>query len=369
MLQNLESQERKTPPLSAKSLYDGVQPVNLPQRRTNPLALFAMLCVLVAGAGAAVYFLTQRQASTPPPVVADAPRPDVAPLVEQAPVATPETRASSANTKSEPIRLAPTSAKVGAPPAPKPRVAEVPVAERPVPTPVARAPKTETSKPVATTTPTKVIAGDAPSATDAAGVVEKRDRVLTPEEKADEYYREAGTLIEKGKTDDARATLAAALATFPGHNKARELAAALALQSGRTHEAQVLLQDGVRLSPQYVSFSLLLARLQVDQGNDALAIVTLENAHDAASGNPSYLSFLATLYQRAARYPEAVRSYRESLALRPQDGRAWLGLGIALENNQEPGAASDAYARALQSGSLDAQLDRYARDRLAVLKK
>jgi MSHA biogenesis protein MshN len=140
------------------------------------------------------------------------------------------------------------------------------------------------------------------------------------------------------------------------------------VQSGRAREAQTLLQDGIRLAPQHVPFVTLLARLQVEQGNDAQAITTLESARASAANDAGFLSFLATLYQRGGRHVDAIKNYRDALALNAQDARAWLGLAISLDASADAAGATDAYNRALQIG-LDPQLVRYAQQRLAALKK
>jgi MSHA biogenesis protein MshN len=237
------------------------------------------------------------------------------------------------------------------------------------------APASKTSTPVvpparvAKTTAAESVPVAAPApANPEKTIIEKHDRPVTPQEQAEARYRQAAQQVGQGRNDEARATLATALSLFPGHHKSRELAAVVAMQGGQLREAQDLLTQGMQLAPQELSFARLLARIQLEQGREAQAIATLEGARSAASGDADFLSLLAALYQRAGRHDEAAKGYRETIAVRATDARAWLGLGISLEAMQDA-AASEAYTRALQLGGLDANLARYASQRLAAIKK
>jgi MSHA biogenesis protein MshN len=215
--------------------------------------------------------------------------------------------------------------------------------------------------------PTKTIGEEAPVAD--KGSVEKEDRPITPQEQAEARYREGAQFMSQGRVDDARTALTAALSKNLAHHQARELLVALAVQNGRLRDAQELLTQGLKVAPTRLSFALLLARVHLEQGADAQAIATLEGARMSGGGNADYLSFLATLYQRNGRHADAVAAYRETISIRPQDARAWLGLGISLEAVHDSTGAAGAYNRALALGGLDANLTQYAQQRLAAVKK
>ena len=212
------------------------------------------------------------------------------------------------------------------------------------------------------------VAGTAAEKPAGKTVLEKKVKPLSPQDKAESQYRLAATSLQQNRVSEAENHLRAALAAQPAHVKARELLAGLALQGGRWREAQSLLEQGVAQHPQHYPFAQLLARSYVDHGQDLKALNLLEKSREAAGGDAEYFAFLATLYQRNGRHPEAVTSFTEAVKLRPQEGRWWLGLAISLEATEQWKASSEAYQRAAASGSLDKQLLQYSQSRLAAIK-
>lgn len=75
-----------------------------------------------------------------------------------------------------------------------------------------------------------------------------------------------------------------------------------------------------------------LARLHVETGNREAAWRVLERSIPHAGKDAEYLGFAATLLRRLKRAPEAIDLYRRAIALQPQEGRWWVGLGLALED-------------------------------------
>lgn len=362
MLKDLEARDRATGPgTPARVVLDDLHSVRESSRTSSVPRLLLIVLPLVAGVGVgAYYFLSMSDKRVTPLATV----PVSSETVAQQPLAQPERREES-----PPIQTANTEAVVVAPTpvAKKPTTAVTPP---PVATPGKPAPSVATPapKPALRTATAQPKPAPVPAPTDKV-MVEKSERPITPYEQADERYRKAAQYMSQGRADDARAELNASLSIHPAHHAARELAAAVAMQNGRWHEAEQLLTQGLKLAPTRLSFAQLLARAHLEQGNEALAIATLEGARSAATGNADYLSFLAALYQRAGRHTDAVGVYRETVGLRAQDARAWLGLGVSLEGTQDVAGASQAYTRALQLGSLDARLAQYAQQRLAVLKK
>ncbi|MBI3571001.1 MAG: tetratricopeptide repeat protein [Gammaproteobacteria bacterium] len=199
-------------------------------------------------------------------------------------------------------------------------------------------------------------------------VLEKKVKPLSPQDKAESQYRLAATSLQQNRVSEAENQLRTALAAQPTHVKARELLAGLALQSGRWREAQALLEQGIAQHPQHYPFAQLLARSYIDHGQESKALHLLEKSRDAAGTDAEYFAFLATLYQRNSRHGEAVKSFSEAVKLRPQEGRWWLGFAISLEATEQWKASSEAYQRAITSGSLDKQLLQYSQQRLAAVK-
>ena len=200
-------------------------------------------------------------------------------------------------------------------------------------------------------------------------VMDKKLKPLSSSEKAEGEYRRALDLLQKGRADDAGKQLRLALNADAAHTPARELLAGLMLQQGHWREAQQVLEQGIDKVPVHYPFAQLLARVHVEHGADQKALDVMEQNHRAGADNAEYVAFQAALYQRVGRYAEAVKTYGEAIKLNPQEGRSWLGLGISLEATQDWNAAGDAYRHAIDSGSLDENLLKYARQRLAALKK
>ncbi len=201
-----------------------------------------------------------------------------------------------------------------------------------------------------------------------SGVMDKKLKPLSPDEQAESEYRQAVSLLQKGRAADAEKRLKAALNFSAEHPQSRELLAGLALQNGRWHEAQQTLQQGILKVPAHYPFALLLARIQIERGAETKALAVMEASRQAGAGSADYMAFLAELYRRAGNHAEAIKAYTEAIKLNPQEGRSWIGMGISLEAAQDWKTAGDAYQRAIETGSLDDNLLKYARQRLTAVK-
>lgn len=197
---------------------------------------------------------------------------------------------------------------------------------------------------------------------------EKKTRVLTPRERAEELHRIASTQRSRGASSLAETNWRAALAAAGDFTPARAGLIGLVLASGRTDDAVALLQDGLQRTPAHYAFAQSLARLYVEQGNDAQALATLEASRAHATRDAEYQGFLAALYQRAQRYADAATAYDAALALRPQEPKWWVGSGIVREAQGDMAGAEAAYRRAQANPMLPVALSRFVQERLAALK-
>jgi MSHA biogenesis protein MshN len=201
-----------------------------------------------------------------------------------------------------------------------------------------------------------------------SGVMDKKLKPFSPDERAESEYRQAVSLLQKGRAADAEKRLKAALNLSAEHPQSRELLAGLELQNGRWHEAQQTLEQGIEKVPAYYPFALLLARIQIEHGADQKALAVMEGSRQAGARGADYMAFLAELYRRTGNHAEAIKAYTEAIKLNPQEGRSWIGMGISLEAAQDWKTAGNAYQRAIETGSLDDNLLKYARQRLAAVK-
>ena len=201
-----------------------------------------------------------------------------------------------------------------------------------------------------------------------SGVMNKKLKPLSPDEQAESEYRQAVSLLQKGRTADAEKRLQAALNLRAEHTPSRELLAGLELQNGRWHEAQQTLEQGIEKVPAHYPFALLLARIQIEHGTDQKALAVMEASRRAGAGSADYMAFLGELYRRAGNPAEATKAYTEAIKLNPREGRSWIGMGISLEAAQDWKNAGDAYQRAVETGTLDDNLLKYANQRLTIVK-
>ena len=109
---------------------------------------------------------------------------------------------------------------------------------------------------------------------------------------------------------------------------------------------------------------MALARLQLENGKLADAVDTLARHARHAEQNPDYQAFQALLFQKQKRSREAAERYRSALALRPTESRWWYGLGLALETDQKPQEAREAFLKAKETGNLPAELTAAVEQRL-----
>lgn len=346
MLKDLETRQgAASPQPGGRQIFQDLLSVNRDRQRVRGLVIGVLAAVALAVAG--YYGVTHWDnrsiptATTTLPIVASTP---VSPAVD--------TVATLTSSAPAPVVMPPATATAVQPPKP--------LALAPAKSAAARAPVTKPASAKSKTAKTE-------AAPNTGAQFERTERPYSPEELAENAYRDAAQLRAQGNPAEAERRLKALLATNPKQVKARELLASIQLDSGRWAEAQDTLEQGVTQVPGYLAFRFQLARLYLEQGADEQALALLESARREGRTDPELYGFLAALYQRGGRHADAVKNYQEALTLRPVEGKWWLGLGISLEGTKNVSAARDAYRQALESGRLTSNLSRYAEDRLKAL--
>lgn len=386
MLRDIESRQEQAPPAPrptpAKPIYQDLRPAMHAPGRSRRAGLLVTAGIGVVALVTSVYYIAPHVSL---PGLSRGAKEQAS--AHSAPTASPELAAASVVAATPTVVPTPASKPdpIVAPPpaAAPPPTAEPPAIDRessPAAAPVqvvVTAPAVTEAPPSPTpsvkpATKKSVVADKPKTGTDAvarieAGAIDKRMRPLTVEEKAEGAYRQAVRSVEQGRSGDAERQLQQALSVDPQHVLARELQVALALKNGRTREAQQLLEEGMRLAPKHYPFAQLLARIHVEHGAEPKALALLEQAATMAASDADYMSLLAALYQRQGRHADAVAAYRRTVEIRPDDARAWVGLGISLEMEKDPDAARASYQRARDLGNLPLALSRHASRRLAQL--
>jgi len=198
--------------------------------------------------------------------------------------------------------------------------------------------------------------------------IEKRERDRTPADRAENYFRRAAQMLERGRVVDAEDALLAALNADGAHQAARQTLIALYLEQGRIDEARRQLQEGLAFNPDYAPFAIALARIHVDRGDYVTALSVLGKAAAAGKGNADFHALHGAVLQRLGRYGEAAEAYRLALGTGPQSGTAWVGLALSLDAQGKGPEAAEAFRRGLASGSLSGEVRAYADQRLRQLR-
>lgn len=208
---------------------------------------------------------------------------------------------------------------------------------------------------------------DAASAAVAAGSVDKQIKQVTVQQQANNEFRKASGLMQQGRINEAIAGYEAALQFDAGHDDARQAMVGLLLENKHNADAERVLQDGLKHNPRHGGFAMLLARLQVERNELALALETLQKTLPYAEQQADYQAFTAALLQRQGRHHEAISHYQVALQLSPNSGVWLMGLGISLQAVQRNEEARGIFKRAIESRGLSAELQAFVEQRLKEL--
>ena len=201
-------------------------------------------------------------------------------------------------------------------------------------------------------------------------VVEKiiEGKQVTPQQSIDNTWRRALGDLQDGRVDEAIVGLQRTLQRDPRHQGARETLVRLLLEAQRPDEAMRQLQQSLALDPKQPAQAMMLARLQLDKnGGGAAALDTLKRSLPFAGDHLDYRAFLAGVLQREQRYREAAEQYQLALQAAPDNSVWWMGLGIALQADNQPAQARAAFERAKGLQTLSPQLQAFVERKLVQL--
>jgi MSHA biogenesis protein MshN len=198
--------------------------------------------------------------------------------------------------------------------------------------------------------------------------IDKRAQTLTPQQVAENEYRDAANFLNQGRLAEAQEGFRRALQNYPAHIGARQGLFGVLLDAKKSAEAEQVLQEGLKLNPNQPGFAMALASLQFERGDIGGSIETMQKAAPAAQSSPDYLARLAGLLQRQTRHKEAVDYYQAALRLAPGSGVWLMGMGISLQALNRNGEAVDAFRRAKSSNTLSADLQTFVDQRLKQLQ-
>lgn len=196
------------------------------------------------------------------------------------------------------------------------------------------------------------------------GRIEKTPLQPSSQEKAEAEYRRGVSMVNQGQMKEGAESLRQCLRLDGSHAAARQLLLRLVLEQRGYDEARGLLEEGVRLQPGRYQWALTLARLLVDRNDPAAAWQALQGSMGAAAASADYQGLAGNVLQRLGRPRESADYYRAALRIAPNDGRWWLGLGLALEAEGNSPEARQAFQSARASGNLSPELTAFVDQRL-----
>lgn len=199
-----------------------------------------------------------------------------------------------------------------------------------------------------------MIAADLPPAP-----IEKQTKALTAYERAETLFRDGVDRLRQGRLSDAEARFRAAMREDRSHVSAQQALIGLLIDSQRNDDAEQVLREALAVNPRQPRYAMLLARLELDRGDAAAAVTTLESAKPYAGTDAEFYAFHAAALQRAGRNAEAAGLYRSALAITPGNAVWLMGFGISLRASNQLAEAKEAFRRAAESRTLSAELQQF----------
>lgn len=234
-----------------------------------------------------------------------------------------------------------------------------------VPDPVVPALPASAAKAEALTPPVPAPAAQvAPSAPLGPVKIEKSPVLATPRDRADAEYRRAENALAAGRTAEGVEGLRAALKQDPAYVQARQMLLRQLLDMRKIEEAMTVLQEGLELQPAQTGWAMSLARLQLEQHDVAAADRTLAKSQVYAEASADYAGFQGHLKSRLGANRAAVTHYQRATRLAPNEGRWWLGLGLAQEADGRIAEAKESMRRSIATATLSVELSAVAEQHL-----
>ncbi|WP_323951997.1 tetratricopeptide repeat protein [Aeromonas caviae] len=207
----------------------------------------------------------------------------------------------------------------------------------------------------------------APAAPRKPGILKIETVELSDAELATLAERKATTAMAKGRMQEAQDGYYEVMAHDPHNQGAREQLAGLLYGAGRLTEAAQVLEEGLRLDPAQADLRLLLARVAISGGDRQKALDWLTGYQPDIASNLDYYATWAGLAQELGQPVQASEMYVRLLRQQPDQGRWWLGLGVAEDGQGHRQRALDAYRNAQLHGNLGEASTQWLEQRIGQL--
>jgi len=175
-------------------------------------------------------------------------------------------------------------------------------------------------------------------------------RVKFPDEMA-----RAGRLERDGEGDKAEDIYRSILRRDPDHVEAMRHLAAIASIHNRYKDAEIFLQQAVKVAPEYGRAWLELSVAQLDQNKLEEAIATARRLVELAPQAADSFLALGNALARSDRAAEAAEAYQAALDIAPDNEGAFSGLGQQLKTVGRQEDAIAVYRRSMESNPRNAE--------------
>lgn len=197
-----------------------------------------------------------------------------------------------------------------------------------------------------------------------ANAVKRVVAVDSKEAKQKQQFQAAVGLISKAKYAQADTQLKALLTADPSFDQARQALALLQYKQSKTKLALATLSAGLKITPASIGLVMTKAQILVKQKKLKEAKDVLQTVSPNINQYPGYYELAAAVDQRLGIYDYAAQYYQQLIHAAPETGKYWLGLGVALQSSGKPNAAVRAFQQAIETKTLNANMQVFAQSRL-----
>lgn len=168
------------------------------------------------------------------------------------------------------------------------------------------------------------------------GVVSKQVR---PGQEVNLLIQRAIDHEQKGRLNEAIATLRNALQSYPQAEDARQLLATYLFDTKQEAEAITVLQAGIKQYPTQIGLSKTLAKWQLAHGLSDQVVQTLKPVAQLLTQDPDSQWMLAMAYQHTGQHVASLPHFERAIALRPGVGQWLVAYAISLQSSGQPAQA------------------------------
>ncbi|MBK6907056.1 MAG: tetratricopeptide repeat protein [Rhodocyclaceae bacterium] len=193
-------------------------------------------------------------------------------------------------------------------------------------------------------------------------------KTTRPDQRSENLYKQGVTQLMQGRQHDAIESLNQALAINPAHHDARVLQSTAYVDLSRADKAVSVLEAGISAYPEYLPYTMNLARLQASRKQPDAAIAAAQRALPVAGEDPDFHALLGALLQQKGKHADAADHYLVALRSDPMRATWLVGAAISLQSTGRGSDAALAYQRALDTGDLSPAVTEFALQNLAKLR-